>query len=470
MARENQGLQIAVIVFVMLTIILGVLSFMFSKEYGKQKALAADAEKKALEANTALSQAESENMRLKVILGHPETATLQSIDERFATDKETYAKNFNNADPNYLTMCQWLFDELQQKNLALATETKRVQDVKDHSASLEAAKEQQIKALSDRATKAETDLAAKTAEFNQAQAALANINSQLQADKAKTEKEKQTVAAQAQTAQDNYKKDKQKDLAYIKELQTQIDEMDPIVVDYPDGVVTYAGRGNTVSIDLGRADGLERLMNFAVYARDMTDVTSAGRKGAIEVIDLDDHSAVAQIVDEDVSNPILAGDKIFTPLWSPGEKQHFALTDGMDIDGDKRSDVDEVRNLITSNGGIVDFWLDDEGNKFGQISVNTVFLVEGSAPDESSSTARLGARKFVLEEAAKRNLRKISLADLLTRMGYKRQVHVVRYDAKANPSDFRPQPPEGVPQVSDGHVSDRYERRIPLKPAVDSAY
>ena len=38
MARENQGLQIALIVFVMFTIILGVTTFMFSKEYSKAEA------------------------------------------------------------------------------------------------------------------------------------------------------------------------------------------------------------------------------------------------------------------------------------------------------------------------------------------------------------------------------------------------------------------------------------------------
>ena len=59
---------------------------------------------------------------------------------------------------------------------------------------------------------------------------------------------------------------------------------------------------------------MSRLTNFAVYEKDMTDVTTAGRKGAIEVIDLDDHSAVAQIIDENVSNPILQATRSSPPL------------------------------------------------------------------------------------------------------------------------------------------------------------
>ncbi|MHB8902141.1 MAG: hypothetical protein ACYC6Y_25565 [Thermoguttaceae bacterium] len=470
MARENQGLQIALIVFVMFTIILGVTTFMFSKEYGKAKALAADSDKKASEANTALTQAESENMRLKVIVGQGETATLQTVDEAFNKDMATFAKDFNKADPNYKVICEWLFQEVQRKNAELSDEKQRVQQVKDQNASLEAAKEKQIEQLLARAKKAEDDLAAEQAKFAQAQVALNTLNTQLQQQNAKTLKEKQTVEAQAEVTKASFTKDKQKDTTYIKQLQNEIQEMDPIVVDHPDGVITYTGRGDTVSINLGRADGLDRLTNFAVFARDMTDVTTAGRKGAIEVIDVSDHSAVAQIVDENVSDPILAGDKIFTPLWSAGERQHFALTDGMDLDDDNQSDIDEVRNLITSNGGVVDFWLDDAGNKYGEITPGTAYLVEGAAPDDGSTMERLNARKWIIDEAKKYNLRQMSLADMLNRMGYQRKVHVVRYDSKANPNDFKPQAPEGVPRVSSGRVSDVFEKRLPPPSTGNSAY
>ena len=40
MARENQNLQIGLIVFVMLAIVFAVLTFVFSKEYNKQKTVA----------------------------------------------------------------------------------------------------------------------------------------------------------------------------------------------------------------------------------------------------------------------------------------------------------------------------------------------------------------------------------------------------------------------------------------------
>ena len=205
-------------------------------------------------------------------------------------------------------------------------------------------------------------------------------------------------------------------------------------------------------------------------AKDMTDVTTAGRKGAIEVIDLDDHSAVAQIIDDNVSDPILPGDKIFTPLWKPGQREHFALTCGMDLDDDNRSDIDELRNLITTNNGIVDFWLEDDGTKHGQMTSETDYLVIGERPTDGSTTERINARKAVIAEQKRLNTRTMSLEEMLNRMGYKRQVHVTRYDSKANPNNFRAKAPEGVPRESSGHVSDLFEKRNPPKPAVNSAY
>ena len=76
-------------------------------------------------------------MRLKTIVGFPDTATLQTIDEAYNADKEKFARNYNATDATYRQMCQWLFDDVQDKNASLSTEKLRVQQVKDHSASLE---------------------------------------------------------------------------------------------------------------------------------------------------------------------------------------------------------------------------------------------------------------------------------------------------------------------------------------------
>ena len=67
----------------------------------------------------------------------------------------------------------------------------------------------------------------------------------------------------------------------------------------------------------------------------------------------------------------MAGDKVFTPLWSPGQQNHFALTGIMNLDGDGRNQLSVVRGLINENGGAVDCWLDEQGHKQGQITADT---------------------------------------------------------------------------------------------------
>jgi hypothetical protein len=133
----------------------------------------------------------------------------------------------------------------------------------------------------------------------------------------------------------------------------------------------------------------------------------------------------------------------------------------MDIDDDGKSDLDLVRNIIGDGGGVVDCWIDDEGNRFGEITVQTRYLVEGAQPDEDSPKARLDARTQMLKDATTNGLRKMPLKELLHRMGYKPQTSVVRYGPGASAEQFRPKPPEGVPKTSSGTVSDRFEKRRP---------
>ena len=89
---------------------------------------------------------------------------------------------------------------------------------------------------------------------------------------------------------------------------------------------------------------------------------------------------------------------------------------------------------------------------------------------ETADLDRLTARTKVIEEAKMYGLKIISLTDLLNGMGYVRTTAVVRFGSQANPNDFRAKPPEGVPRVSSGTVSDLFQQRNPPTPAVRSAY
>jgi hypothetical protein len=256
----------------------------------------------------------------------------------------------------------------------------------------------------------------------------------------------------------------------LKDLVTdQSDKLTRLTSDKvgtPNGEITWVNQRNaTVWINLGRADSLTRQVNFSVYPVDVTDMTAKGaKKASIEVTQiLGDHLSEARVLDDDISNPIIPGDKIFTPLWNPGEKRHFALAGLMDVDGDGRSDLQTVLNLIAVNGGVVDCYITDAGKMVGQITVNTNCLILGEAPTEKGDPRQLAAFTKIGGDADQLRLPRIQLDDLLQRMGWKNMSPVVQFGHGANPKDFRAKPEAGAPKKSTGNVSDVFKKRQPPK-------
>ena len=74
------------------------------------------------------------------------------------------------------------------------------------------------------------------------------------------------------------------------------------------GVVTYAGRGPAVAISLGSEAGLSMGQHLDVYHRAEPDT----HRGTLEVVELDPHSAVCKVLQEQVHAPILPGDRVVT--------------------------------------------------------------------------------------------------------------------------------------------------------------
>src|SRR4029079_8214550 len=96
------------------------------------------------------------------------------------------------------------------------------------------------------------------------------------------------------------------------------------------------------------------------------------KKGSIEVTRmLDEHMAEARITKDDPTNPILIGDNIYSQIWHRGKQLHFALSGVIAVDVDGQSDMEQARQSIAINGGIVDAYLKDDGKMEGKITANT---------------------------------------------------------------------------------------------------
>jgi hypothetical protein len=469
MARDSQGLHIFLIVSVMLNLVLAVTTFLFVKQSQKEAARAADFQKQAEDQRTTAENTLKDNNQLKKWLGEPQDAKLETISEDFDKDMETYAVGYTEENRDYRSVLQWLagqneklhgswtaaeaaLKQLQQDHLAtkqklIADQTQEKQRADQKATELTEEQQKYTQSLQTARTEAEDEFTKLTDSTKNQQATIDALNGQV----AKLQDQNKTLQADL--------------LAERKKNE----ELRKPTYELADGKIRWVNQGDrTVYIDLGRADALPRLMTFAVYPADAYDISRAGGgKASVEVTRIiSDHLAEARIVDDDPADPIMSGDLINTLLWSPGEREHFALTSGQDIDDDGKSDVQRVINIITANGGVVDYHTDDtvpeDPKEVGQFTGNTRYLVEGNEPAADAALAKL--REIwtkVDKEAESRALTKISLKQLLNKMGYKRETRVVRFGPGANPADFRPKPPEGVPKVSSGTVSGLYTKERP---------
>jgi hypothetical protein len=98
---------------------------------------------------------------------------------------------------------------------------------------------------------------------------------------------------------------------------------------------------------------------------------------------------------------------------------HFALVGLLDADGDGRDDRDTIKNLITLNGGEVDFELTPEGRVVkDEMNINTRYLVVGPSGvgAEALATgdaANSGVKKLVKDyNAAKEKAKELGVIEI----------------------------------------------------------
>src|SRR5262249_19588633 len=133
----------------------------------------------------------------------------------------------------------------------------------------------------------------------------------------------------------------------LRERLNDIAKKEASPFESPDGHIQHVDqRQRLVWIDVGRADGLLRQTTFTVYDHDETGGSRAKHKARIEVVNVGDHLSEARILEDTPANPIIKGDVIFTPTWSPGQRVHFALAMKMDINKDRIDDYEMVKNII----------------------------------------------------------------------------------------------------------------------------
>ena len=221
-----------------------------------------------------------------------------------------------------------------------------------------------------------------------------------------------------------------------------------------DAVVRYANqRDGKVWLNIGQSDSLRPQVTFSVYSADTNDVNAGESKGSIEVIRiLGPHMAEARITEDEPTRPIIAGDKVYSQVWNRGRQVGFAITGLIDMDGDNRSDLDQLKTIIELNDGRVDAVPGKDGGIDGEMTADTRYLILGSFPDDSRKESKYlrDAWQVMNEEATTLNIEGITLNEFLSLMCWVARNKAVELGPGAKSDDFpaRQYDPNKLPDTS----------------------
>ncbi len=438
-SRENQGLHIALILLVMLTVGLCLISYVFYSKAETQRSKAESATKQLATVTTdrdnALNRAQtlsymitgqgkSWNQIADALANIPAS---DSDDESMTAIRRSFQNNmmlFGPADQetetarNYESLPAFLLSRIRDLNQQLSDLRRSENQLTQQKADLEKSTADLVKKYQDGEQEARDQLAAEREKFNKdlggVRKTMEGISGQI------SQKDQQLVDLQSKLeSQQKASGDRIDEMAKtIDDFRNKIRNAAKTSFEVPDAVVTSVNQQEGILyIDVGSADNLNVEQTFSVFDKGTTGVMQAKPKGRIEVIQiLGEHMAMCRVLEDQLTNIIMPGDLVFTPAWTPGQRIHFAIAGYVDITGSGHNDVKLLTKLIELNGGVVD----------PTVSVNTRYLIQGEDRSESPTGEVDQSQKDDYQEKLKAAIEigvdRLSPDKLLNLMGWRADV------------------------------------------------
>lgn len=474
MARgENQGLQIALIIFVIVALILGVSTFYFFQKFDEERQRSAQAQ---IETQTKVEDARkaaAERDLVMAKIGFGAGTQMEKLEADSKKDFETFAPGLEAAKQDYRSALSLQQILILQRSEEVAAEKLKVAALEKNNEGREKIKDPQLKQANEgqrsEQQKAKDDAAKHLASVNAVTA------------------EKEKTAADWAQKQTEFNEGMKKALTDLQKATQQLagarneikaggevlTKLTAKTSTVPDGQIVWVDQRTRMAwINLGQEDNLPRQLTFSVHPADTTVMSDEGdattRKASIEVVKVTGaHMAEVRILDYNLSDPVMAGDKIFTPAWHPGRRQHFAIAGITDINGDGSDDRQQLKDIIALSGGVVDQELTASGNKLGTgITYDTTYLIKGSIPksvDATDENAPKVAKAMSEMENDARNhgVRVITLEQFLDDNGYTNRERIFRQGSGDEYTLKQGARPNGGRGVSRGATSELFRKREP---------
>jgi cell shape-determining protein MreC len=452
---KTTAVHFSLIFFVMLSVILGVVAYLFYADYREQQAAFAknQSDLNAAEAANRRYMEEIDALKKTIGLEMPEVGVAAPGDNTVLSQAQSAIQTLgtNSSAPSFMAALRDLRNEYNNRTLQLAELQARLDQLQRDYERLRDEHYVSVAQVHDeRRQAAEQDLQGQQTQFAESIAAkdreIAQLRDQTVSLQTELEQTRQQFNAQLARLQEDRDRLAQRNIM----LNDQLDQIKGESFEVADGEIVRVDQVNRlVWINLGSAHNLRPRTNFSVYAKGHRGIAAPGRvravdgrpediKAAIEVTRiLEDRLAEARILSDDPSRPIAKGDPIYTPLWNPGRTERFAFVGLIDIDSDGSytGDRERLHDLIRSAGAEISSEVNDLGERTPQnaqgepvrIDEQTRFLVIGAIPDWSTEPPGerrqqlqqiAEHRKQMEDEARSAGVRVVNLNTFLDYIGY----------------------------------------------------
>ncbi|RUL87869.1 coiled-coil domain-containing protein [Tautonia sociabilis] len=474
-ANDSQGLKIAVAIFVSLTVILAVTSYFLYSEYSKASEQLEAARNEASQANQKAQQANANLLSLRDRAGYSNLSDPSAIEQQIKQDQDALVEKLNTElgaavqaigraqqegatgpevarfRQNIDTLLQSFRDESTQNPTfkgslatlasltanqaslasALATDNVRLRRQLENVNNVNQA---ELNTQQQAAQQAQDDLASEHRKyetlFDQQRQTIDNLTTQVATLRAENDQLAQRLANQ----QNAYEAERERLLTQINDWRTRA-EKEEGVLDVADGYVTFVDYSTRrIRLNITRSQGARPQMILSVFDADAPGLPTDKPKARIKLLQVNERDSVASIEEEfDKTNPIRAGDQVYSAAWSPTEPQRFALIGKIDMNRDGVDDRDDLIRLIEAAGGVIDYDLPPPGSgqERGELNAGiSYYVIDERQPIRTPSNARsvremsLAEQAFaetkteVLDRARSLGIRPLPVERLLSSLGY----------------------------------------------------
>lgn len=461
--RQKSTLMISLIIFVMISFILAVTTYLGFQQRGKERQTADSARSDMEKANRDRETALDAVKRIREVLGSDKDSADAVEAERNEIFDNKFA-GFDKEPKSFLRLVEWLDEALRKKDEQLAKLTEesaaKIKEQTDKAARAEAAQADAQKARDTAVAEQAEQQADFQKRWEQHEQALADMKAKqeealAQAEQLRAVTEELTKlgpllspdvrrkfsaappAGQPEPWPERVRfvfrelLDRQKTiqqlnatLATLRVADPQLQELVRDATPEDDRIDGFDGRiasvnslDRTALIVCDSTAGMRPGLVLSVYDPDDPRPQSGARKAIVEVVEVEGPTlARARIRRESPTAPILANDGVATSLWAPGVAQEV-VTVGF---APYAAGVDPLQTILERNGARI----------ADAVTPQTAIVVDTGTPragdlrgeqDERAWKVAEAVRRRALERAGQLGIRVVTLDGLLDALGLDRE-------------------------------------------------